>query len=64
LVLQDISRRALGSDFAREYEKARAAEHYEDESAAIVPSRRTMRHYDTSLRGNVVDISARDTDVR
>jgi hypothetical protein len=51
-------------DFAREYEEARAAEHDKDESAAIVPSRRTMRDSDASLRGNMVDLTARDTDVR
>jgi hypothetical protein len=44
LVLQDISRRALTSGFAREQEDARGAERRYDEDSATVPSKRMIQY--------------------
>jgi hypothetical protein len=42
VILQDISRRALSAGFVREQDNERGAEHRNKESAATVPSCRTI----------------------
>ncbi|WP_256806221.1 hypothetical protein [Bradyrhizobium sp. Bra64] len=44
VIPQDISRRALSQGFAREQERACGAEHHNNESATMVPSRRMTPH--------------------
>jgi hypothetical protein len=61
LILQDISRRALSSGFARGQEDARSAEHRIKESAAIGGS--AASRVDRAVRGYVIDLPARKTDI-
>jgi hypothetical protein len=61
LVLQDISRCALSSGFAREQEDARSAEHRKKESAAIGGS--DASRVDGAIRGYVIGLAARNADI-